>query len=131
MWFKEKDMVNKRKGYVNKMSGAAKFCKSNERGIRDCDECWKGRSEVQSTWEKKYILKYKLAGSIYTSIMKFRYIEDYKKMKKLNEKLYEIVKKMDYRNQPYFKFMRKREFIEELFRETKDLEEFVKKMLFL
>ena len=85
----------------NKMSSTAMFCKRNERGMRDCDECWKGRSEVQSTWEKKYILKYKPAGSIYTSIMKFRYIEDYKKMKKLNEKMREIVKKMDKRNQPF------------------------------
>ena len=43
--FEEKNMCNK-------MSSAAMFCKSNERGMRDCDECWKGRSEVQSSWEK-------------------------------------------------------------------------------
>ena len=69
----------------NKMSSAAKFCKSNERGMRDWDKSWKGKGEVQSYWEKIYILKYKPADSIYTSIMKFRYLEDFEKMKKINK----------------------------------------------
>ena len=34
---------------------------------------------------KKYILKYKPDESIYTSLMKFRYLEDYEKMKKINK----------------------------------------------
>ena len=84
---------------VNKMSSPVKFCKINERGMRDCDKCWKGKSEVQSYWDKKYILKYKPDDSIYTSIMKFRYIEDYKKMKRLDDMLYRIVYRMNNINQ--------------------------------
>ena len=85
--FKEKDMCNK-------MSSSAMSCKNNQRGMRECDKDWKAKIEIQSTWEKKYILKYKPIKSIYTSIMKFRYIEDYEEMKKINEMLYEIMKKM-------------------------------------
>ena len=33
------------------MSSLAKLCKSNERGMKDCDEQWRGKSEIQSTWE--------------------------------------------------------------------------------
>ena len=55
----------------NKMSSPAMPCKDNESGMRECDKDWKARSEIQSTWEKKYILTYKPTDSIYTSIMKF------------------------------------------------------------
>ena len=75
----------------NKMPSPAMFCKSNERGMRYCDKCWKGKSELQSYWEKIYILKYKPADSIYTSIMKFRYLEDYRKMKKIDKMLGKIM----------------------------------------
>ena len=51
----------------NKMSSPAMLCKSNESGMRECDKFWKVKSEIQSTWEKKYILKYKPDDSIYTS----------------------------------------------------------------
>ena len=79
----------------NKMPSPTMNCKSNEmkRGMRECDKFWKAKIEIQSTWEKIYILLYKPDD---TSRMKFRYIEDYKKMKKINEMLYEIIKKMDY-----------------------------------
>ena len=52
---------------------------------------------------KKYILKFKPNGSIYTAIMKFRYLEDYKKMKKLNkmlDKIYVIIEGI--KTFPYF-----------------------------
>ena len=86
--------------------------------MRDCDECWKGRSEVQSTWEKKYILKFKPYGSIYTSIMKFRYIEDYKKMRRINKMLYKIVKMMDNTNHPFVSYKKQKDFIYKLYEET-------------
>ena len=123
MRFKEKDMCNK-------MSSVAKCCKSNERGMRDCDECWKGRSEVQSTWEKKYILEYKPYNSIYTSIMKFRYLEDYKKMKKINEILAKIVRKMDNTKHGFANYNKKEKFIYDLKYETEVLENLVKKCYF-
>ena len=63
--------------------------------FRDCDENWRGRNEVQSTWEKKYILKYKSEKSIYTSIIKFRYLEDYKKMRKVNKMLGNILEYLE------------------------------------
>ena len=74
----------------NKMPSSAMLCKNNERGMRECDKDWKAKSEIQSTWEKIYFLLYKPDDSIYTSIMKFRYIEDYEKMKKINIKLWQI-----------------------------------------
>ena len=70
---------------IYKMSSPAMLCKSNESGMRECDKFWKVKSEIQSTWEKIHILKYKPADSIYTNIMKFRYLEDYEKMKKINK----------------------------------------------
>ena len=73
------------------MSGPAIICKTNENKMRDCDKDWKIKSELQSTWEKIYILKYKPSNSIYTSIMKFRYLEDYEKMKKIDKMLGKIL----------------------------------------
>ena len=106
------------------------LCKNNERGMRDCDECWKGRSEVQSTWEKIYILKYKPDDSIYTSIMKFRYIEDYEKMKKINKMLYEITKMTDNTNISKFSYKDRIDFIYELEEEIQNLLQLVKKCYF-
>ena len=105
----------------NKMSSPTMLCKNNESGMRECDKFWKEKSEIQSTWEKKHILKYKPADSIYTSIMKFRYIEDYKKMKKLNEILYKIVKKIDKSNQPIGYYKNQIDFVYELEEETRNL----------
>ena len=51
----------------NKMSSPTMLCKNNESGMRECDKDWKARSEIQSTWEKIHILKYKPSDSIYTS----------------------------------------------------------------
>ena len=71
----------------NKMSSLAMLCKNNEIGMRERDKERKARIEIQSTWEKIYILKYKSSDSIYTSIMKFRYVEDYEKMRIINKML--------------------------------------------
>ena len=84
----------------NKMSSSAMSSKKIEMRMKEYIKDWKARSEIQSTWEKKHILLYKPSDSIYTSIMKFRYIEDYEKMKQLNKMLKEILKKMDEKNQP-------------------------------
>ena len=107
------------------------LCKNNESGMRECDKFWKEKSEIQSTWDKKYILKYKPDNSIYTSIMKFRYIEDYKKMKKLDEMLYRIVYRMNNNNQPFYDYDKQLDFICELKEETRKLEKFVKNCNFL
>ena len=112
------------------MSSPVMLCKNNESGMRECDECWKGRSEVQSTWEKIYILLYKPDDSIYTSRMKFRYIEDYKKMRRISKMLYKIVKMMDNNNQPTDTYERQRDFIYKLYEETRNLEKLVKKCNF-
>ena len=77
----------------DKMSSPAMICKSNERGMKDCDRCWKEKSEIQSTWEKIYTLYCEprdiFGTKIYehTCFMKFRYFEDYNKMKKLDKML--------------------------------------------
>ena len=74
----------------NKMSSPAMLCKNNERGMRECDEFWKEKSEIQSTWEKLFTLYCEPKDIFgqriyeYACFMKFRYFEDYKKMKKLN-----------------------------------------------
>ena len=72
------------------MSSPTMLCKNNEIPMRECDKDWKARSEIQSTWDKKYILTYKPTDSIYTSIMKFRYIEDYKKIKKIDNIVFQL-----------------------------------------
>ena len=77
-----------------------------------------------------HILTYKPTDSIYTSIMKFRYIEDYKKMKKINKMLYEIVNKMDNTKQPTYDYRRQCDFIYKLDDETRKLEKLVKKCNF-
>ena len=112
------------------MSSPAMLCKNNESGMRECDEFWKEKNEIQSTWEKIYILKYKPDDSIYTSIMKFRYIEDYEKMKKINKMLYEITKMMDNTNIPKFSSKDRINFIYELEEEIKNLLQLVKKCYF-
>ena len=69
MRFKEKDIIIKK--MVN--------------NFRDCDEGWRGRSEVQSTWEKIHFVYCNPRSLFGTRIyehacfMKFRYLEDYKK----------------------------------------------------
>ena len=74
----------------NKMSSPAMLCKSIERGMRECDKFWKEKSEIQSTWEKIFTLYCEPKDIFgqriyeYACFMKFRYFEDYKKMKKLN-----------------------------------------------
>ena len=63
--------------------------------------------------------------------MKFKYLEDYQKMKKLEEKLAKINRKMDNREQPFgCGYQTVKEFVYELYREMLDLEKFVKKMQF-
>ena len=79
---------------------------------------------------EKYILKYKPADSIYTSIMKFRYIEDYEKMRRINKMLYKIVKMMDNTNQPTVTYKKQKDFIYKLYEETRNLEKLVKKCNF-
>ena len=106
------------------------LCKNNESGMRECNEFWKEKIEIQSTWEKIYILKYKPDDSIYTSIMKFRYIEDYEKMKKINKMLYEITKMMDNTNISKFSSKDRINFIYELEEEIKNLLQLVKKCYF-
>ena len=98
--------------------------------FRDCDENWRGRSELQSNWDKKYILKYKPYGSNYTSIMKFRYLEDYKKMKKINGLLDGILVKMYNSNHLSFTLHEIKKIIFELEEETVCLLNFIKKMQF-
>ena len=62
--------------------------------------------------------------------MKFKYLEDYKKMKKLDKKLAKINRKVDNRNQSYFSYQEVKDFVYELYEEMLDLEEFVKKCEF-
>ena len=104
------------------------LCKNNESGMRECDKFWKEKSEIQNTWEKIHTLTYKPADSIYTSIMKFRYIEDYEKMKKINM-LYEITKMMG--TLPKFYSKDRIDFIYEMEEEIKNLLQLVKKCYFL
>ena len=60
--------------------------------------------------------------------MKFKYLEDYQKMKKLEEKLVNITRKMDNRKQPFnCGYQTVKDFVNELYSEMLDLEEFVKK----
>ena len=112
----------------NKMSSPAILCKNNESGMRKCDEFWKVKSEIQSTWDKIYILKYKPDDNIYTSIMKFRYIEDYEKMKKINKMLYEITKMTG--TLPKFSSKDRIDFIYEMEEEIKNLLQLVKECYF-
>ena len=107
IWFKEKDMDIK-------MSSPAKFCKSNERGMLDCDKEWKAKSEIQSTWVKIYTL-YCEPRTIYETklyehacFMKFRYFEDYEKMKELNKMLGELHRIMAEANNSSILFSEKR-----------------------
>ena len=96
--------------------------------FRDCDEKWRGRSEVQSTWEKMYILKCKPYESNYTSIMKFRYFKDYKKMRRINKMLDSTFRKIRKYN---FNFDDIVNAVEVLLKELNKLNELVKECNFL
>ena len=74
----------------NKMSSPTMFYKTKENKMNEYDKDWKAKSEIQSFWDKKYILTYKPRDSIYTSIMKYRYIDDYKKMKKIDDIFFQL-----------------------------------------
>ena len=103
----------------NKMPSPAMFCTNKVNKMRECDKDWKAKEEIQSSWEKKYILTYKPTDSIYTSRMIFRYIEDYEKMKKIDNIYLYLLSKGQF------------DFIYELEEETKKLLELVKKCNFL
>ena len=82
---------------ICKMSSPAKLSKSNVKPMHECDEQWKGKSEIQSTWEKIYTL-YCEPRDIFgkrifehACFMKFRYIEDYEKLKKIDKMLGKIL----------------------------------------
>ena len=63
--------------------------------------------------------------------MKFKYLEDYQKVKKLEEKLAKINRKMDNREQPFgCGYQTVKYFVYELYSEMLDLEKFVKIMQF-
>ena len=101
-------------------------------------ENWRGRYEQSNMEGKKYIIKYKPKNDFERNLndapckMKFKYLEDYQKMKKLQEKLAKINRKMDNRNQPFGSGYRVvKDFVYELYEEMLDLEEFVKKCNFL
>ena len=113
------------------MSSPAMLCKNNERGMRECDKDWKAKIEIQSTWEKKNILLYKPDDSIYTSRMIFRYIEDYKKMRKIDEMFYQINRIICSVIVPSVFPEEQFDFIYELEKETKKLLNLVKKCSFL
>ena len=82
---------------IYKMSSPAKLCESNEKVMQDCDEQWRGRSEIQSAWEKIYILYCEPRTIFRTKLyehacfMKFRYLEDYEKMRKIDKMLGKIM----------------------------------------
>ena len=64
--------------------------------------------------------------------MKFKYLEDYQKMKKLEEKLSKINRKMDDREQPFnCGYQIVKDFVNELYNEMRDLKKIVKKCNFL
>ena len=81
----------------NKMTSPVKLCKSNVKLMHECDEQWKGKSEFQSTLENIYTL-YCEPRDIFgkrifehACFMKFRYFEDYKKMRKIDKMLGKIL----------------------------------------
>ena len=112
------------------MSSPAMLFKNNEMAMRECDKDWKAKSEIQSTWEKKYILQFKPVDSIYTSIMKFKYIEDYEKLKKIDKMLYELLHKLNYTKVKRFSSPKLINFIYELEEETNNLLKMVEKSIF-
>ena len=77
----------------NKMSSAAKYRKEIV-----IDEDWRGESKVLRDWGKKYILQFKkryilnckIYDSVYPDKMIFFNIEDYKKMRRMNEIFYKM-----------------------------------------
>ena len=99
---------------------------------------WKGRVEQSVIEGKKYILKLEpkspLGGYLFDTpcIMKFRFLEDYVKMKKLNETIGKIYYKMHNERQPFYKnYETVKDFVNELYSEMLDLEEFVKECNFV
>ena len=115
----------------NKMSSSTMSSKKIEMRMKEYNKDWKAISEIQSTWEKTHILTYKPIDSIYTSIMKFRYIEDYEKMKQINKMLKEILRKMDETNQPIGEYFKNHiDFVYELEEEADKLLNFLKKCFF-
>ena len=130
MWFKGMDLV------IYKMSSPAKLSKSNERGMKDCDEQWKGKSEIQSTWEKIYTLYCEPITIFGTKMfehvcfMKFRYFEDYKKMKKINEMLGKIMKLLRNANNGFCGYSEER-YIYKLKGKLKDILIFLEECNFL
>ena len=101
---------------VNKMSSSAKLSKKNV-----IVETWKGMSEVQSNWGEIYILKTK-----YDSINnRNRFLEDYEKMNKIEDKLdsfLEMLCKKFYH--PDFMLLNK--YIMKMKREIKKMEKLLK-----
>ena len=99
---------------------------------------WKGRAEQSVIEGKKYIIKYKpkspLGSHLFNTpcIMRFKFLEDYEKMKKLSEMIGNIYYKMHNERQPFYEnYKTVTDFVNELYSEMLDLEEFVKECNFL
>ena len=99
---------------------------------------WRGRYEQSVIEGKKYIIKFKpktIFGSYLFDtpcIMEFKFLEDYEKMKKLEEKLGKIKRKMNNEKQPFYEnYQKVKDFVNELYIGMLDLEEFVKRCNFL
>ena len=99
---------------------------------------WKGRVEQSVIEGKRYIIQFEpktLLGSYLFDtpcIMKFKFLEDYQKMKKLDERLGKLNRKMNNEKQPFYEnYQTVKDFVNELYNEMLDLEEFVKECNFL
>ena len=95
---------------------------------------WRSRYEQSVIEGKHYIIKFKpksiLGGHLFDTpcIMRFKFLEDYEKMKKLEEKLVKIIRNMNNQKQPFnCGYQRVKDFVNDLYKEMLDLEEFVKK----
>ena len=88
---------------------------------------WKGKAEQSVTEGKHYIIKYSLKTPLGSNlndtptIMRFKYREDYEKLKKVNNMIGNILHKLSYERMP--KRLK-------LVRELEELEEFVRKCNF-
>ena len=105
---------------VNKMLSVAKCCEENV-----IDETWKGRSVAQSNWDKKYILETKY-GSINN---RNSYMEDYEKMKKIEDKLDSILE-IICNTFSYPGYMVMDDYIMKMKKETKKMEKLLKECYF-
>ena len=90
---------------------------------------WKGRVEQSVIEGKQYIIQFEpktLLGSYLFDtpcIMKFKFIEDYQKMKKLDERLGKLNRKMNNEKQPFYEnYQTVKDFVSELYNEMLDLE---------